>query len=135
MKIALPLTATDEFAVHYGAAAKFVVYEVDPAQRLVLRRLVVVPQDSEPCAWPTLLRAAGVDLVLAGGMGMGARNHMNEYGLRVMVGVPPAQPDVLIEAWMAGKLTPGANACDGGGHSQHHQHRDHAHAGRCHCSH
>lgn len=135
MKIALPLTSSDDFAVHYGAATKFVVYDINLAQRMVLRRLVVVPQDSEPCAWPTLLRAAGVELVLAGGMGMGARHHMNEHGLKVLVGVPPALPEVIVEAWMAGQLTTGDNACAGGGHGQHHEHRDHAHAGRCHCAH
>lgn len=134
MKIALPLTAADEFSPHYGAAAKFVVFEVDPARRAVQRRLVVVPQASEPCAWPTFLRAAGVDLVLAGGMGRGARAHMAEHGLGVLVGVPTAAPDALIDAWMAGALTSGANPCDGSGHGAD-RHEDRDHAGHCHCAH
>ena len=134
MKIALPLTASDEFSSHYGAAAKFAVFDVDPAQQAVCRCLIVVPQDSEPCAWPTLLRAAGVELVLAGGMGRAAQAHMAEHGLKVLVGVPPAAPEAIVEAWMTGNLTAGKNACDGSGHGGHH-HEDHDHAGHCHCAH
>lgn len=50
MKIALPLTASEEFASHYGDAVKFEVYEVDRAQRRVRRRLIVTPEASGPCA-------------------------------------------------------------------------------------
>jgi len=139
MKIALPLTAADEFSSHYGAATKFTIFEVDPVRRVVLRRLTVLPRDSEPCSWPTLLRTAGVDLVLAGGMGMGARAHMAEFGLKVLVGVPAEAPDALVSAWMSGQLATGANACDGSGsghhHHGHHQHGEHEHGGHCHCAH
>lgn len=134
MKLALPLTASDEFSAHYGASAKFAVYDVDPALRAVRRRLVVVPQASEPCAWPTLLRAAGVDLVLAGGMGAGARARMAEQGLQVLVGVPAAAPEALVAAWLDGTLAAGENACDGSGHGGHH-HGEHDHGGDCHCAH
>lgn len=134
MKIALPLTAADEFSAHYGAAAKFTIFEVDPVRRVVLRRLTVRPGNSEPCSWPTLLRTAGVDLVLAGGMGIGARAHMAEFGLKVLVGVPAAAPDALVTAWMSGQLAAGANACDGSGSGRHH-HREHEHGDHCHCAH
>jgi hypothetical protein len=70
MKLALPLNASDEFSPHYGAAAKFAVFDVDPTYREVRRRLVVVPQASEPCQWPRYLRAAGGG-PRAGGAGWG----------------------------------------------------------------
>lgn len=135
MKIAIPLTATDEFSPHYGAAAKFAVMEVDPDRRVVLRRLLVAPQASEPCQWPTLLRAAGVDLVLAGGMGRGARQHMAEHGLDVLVGMPTATPDALVAAWLEGRLVAGPNACGGNGQPHHPAAGDsHEHSG-CGCAH
>ncbi len=134
MKLALPLTATNEFSAHYGAAAKFVVYEVDELRRTVNRRMLVVPQGSGPCAWPTLLRAAGVELVLAGGMGAGARAHMAEHGLEVRTGVPDAPPETLVEAWLDGRLVAGANACEGGDHGGHGRYAGAAAAaGRCTC--
>jgi len=140
MKIALPLTATEEFSTHYGASTKFIVFEVDPAQRTVHRRLMVVPQASGPCEWPRFLRAAGVDLVLAGGMGRGARQHMAEHGVQVLAGVPAATPDELVTAWLEGKLVAGENACDGSGagvhhHDHHHGSGDHHAHGGCGCSH
>ena len=137
MKLALPLTATDDFAPHYGAATKFAVMEVDPSMRTVQRRLVVVPQASEPCQWPRLLRAAGVDLILVGGMGRGARQHMAEHGLRVLTGVAADTPEALVAAWLNGTLVAGENQCDGS-HGQAHSHdRGEAldHGSGCGCSH
>jgi predicted Fe-Mo cluster-binding NifX family protein len=133
MKLALPLNASDEFSPHYGAAAKFAVFDVDPTYREVRRRLVVVPQASEPCQWPRYLRAAGVDLVLAGGMGQGARAHMAEHGVRVLTGVQAGAPDALIAAWLEGRLATGENACDGSG--DHHHTGAHQPHGGCGCSH
>ncbi len=143
MKIALPLTATNEFSTHYGAAAKFVVFEVDPEKRCVRRQVVIDPQSSEPCGWPPLLRAAGTDLVLAGGMGHGARTKMAEHGLKVLLGVAASAPADLIAGWLAGTLVAGENACDGGDHEggpghhgHHHGHpHPHDHERGCGCSH
>jgi len=135
MKIAVPLTAADEFSPHYGAAAKFAVYDVDPGRRVVIGRTVVVPQEPEPCAWPPLLRTAGVEVVLAGGMGRGAQARMAELGLSVLAGILPAAPDTLVAAWLAGRLSVEANRCDGSGHGGRHHPGAHAHDdGHCHCA-
>ena len=134
MKIALPLTASNEFASHYGDAVKFEVYEVDRGQKAVRRRLIVTPQDSGPCSWPTLLRAAGVELVLAAGMGATARGHMAGHGLEVLVGVPVSRPDLMVAAWLAGELQPVENLCERPGTGPH-QAGEHEHAGRCRCTH
>jgi predicted Fe-Mo cluster-binding NifX family protein len=133
MKLAIPLTSTGDFSAHYGAAAKFVVIDVDPASRTVRRKLEVVPQASVPCEWPRLLRAAGADLILAGGMGWGARQHMAEHDVRVVTGVAPAAPDDLVTAWLEGRLVAGENACDGSGH-HHDSGGQHQHGG-CGCAH
>jgi predicted Fe-Mo cluster-binding NifX family protein len=135
MKIAIPLTATGEFSSHYGGSTKFAVIDVDPNERTVLRRMIVVPPESEPCAWPPLLKAAGVELILAGGMGRGAQVRMAEHGVEVLAGVPSASPDELIAAWLAGHLTSGANACDGSGHGDHHADGHVHHGEKCGCGH
>jgi len=133
MKIAIPLTATDEFSPHYGASAKFEVFDVDPEERAVRRRMLVAPGEAEPCAWPPLLRAAGVNLMLAGGMGSGARHRMAEHGVDVVTGVAAAAPEALVAAWLEGRLVRGDNSCDGGGHGGHHPDA-HPHGDEhCHC--
>jgi predicted Fe-Mo cluster-binding NifX family protein len=134
MKIAIPLTATDEFSPHYGGSSKFAVVEVDPPTRTVRRRMIVVPRESEPCSWPPLLRAAGVNLVLAGGMGRDAQMRMAAHGIKVLAGVPPAPPDELIAAWLDERLVAGENACDGHGDGRHHHDDHHHHGGDCHCA-
>lgn len=132
MKIALPLSATDEFAGHYGQARKFEVFNVDQAQQRVSRRLIVVPQASRPCQWPRLLRAAGVDLMLVGNIGAGARRQMADEQVRLLAGVPSADPDAIVAAWLAGTLTSGHNACDhADGHSPAAEAHAHATPGDC----
>lgn len=108
MKIALPLTASDEFSSHYCAAAKFAVFDVDPTYREVRRQMMVVPGEPEPGQWPRFLHANGVELVLTGDMGQGARDHMAEQGVKVLTGVKPALPDQLVAAWLEGRLMAGA---------------------------
>lgn len=134
MRIALPLTDSDEFSVHYGAASKFAVFDVDPKRRVVNRELIVVPQGSEPCQWPRLLRMAGTELLLAGGMGFTARRNMEEHAVKVLTGVTPAAPEAIVSSWLEGVLEPGANPCDGpdGDVPAGEGHR---HASRCHCTH
>ncbi|HUJ45074.1 MAG TPA: NifB/NifX family molybdenum-iron cluster-binding protein [Opitutaceae bacterium] len=119
MKIAIPLTDSDEFSSHYGASAKFEVFEVDPPRRAVRRRLIVAPAEAEPCAWPPLLQAVGVSLVFAGGMGSGARHRMAEHGIEVVAGIAPSAPEALVAAWLDGRLARGANTCDGREHGRH----------------
>jgi len=133
MIIALPLTAAGEFSPHYGASVQFVVFEVDPAQRAVRRRMIVAPAETEPCAWPPLLRAAGVNLLLAGGMGSGARHRLAEHGVDVVTGVAAATPEALVTAWLEERLVRGDNSCDGSGHSRHHPHVHPPGDRHCHC--
>jgi predicted Fe-Mo cluster-binding NifX family protein len=139
MILALPLTENDEFSLHFGGSAKIGLFEVDLERRAISRSSVVVPSESGPCGWADWLGAQGVTLLLAGGMGGGARQRMAAVGIEVLVGVPAADPTALVQAWLDGRLQPGANACGGEGshhgHSHgHHQHDDHQHPGSCGCA-
>jgi predicted Fe-Mo cluster-binding NifX family protein len=136
MIIALPLTENDAFSPHFGGSAKVGLFEVDAARRTISRTTVVVPPEAEPCSWADWLGAQGVKLFLAGGMGGGARQRMAAVGIDVLVGIPAAEPAALVQAWLDGKLVPGANACEGeGSHHGHHHHDDHNPAGGCNCAH
>jgi|GEM_PF-690791 len=130
-KVALPLDSAGGFSSHYGAATRFTVFEVDVLARRVLRQLTIVPEDSKPCAWPTLLRMAGVKLVIAGGMGAGAQEHMRENGLWVLVGASGREPEEIVRRWLDEQLETGENACRCGGHDAAHDH-EHDHEGHAH---
>lgn len=134
MKIAIPLTASDGFSRHFGGSSKFAVIDIDPKKRAVCRRMIVVPPEGERCAWPQLLRAAGVELILAGRMGRGARARMEEHGVDVFAGMPAAAPDELIAAWIDGRMPSGENSCDGSGRAGCPHGGHNPHAGECCCA-
>jgi len=136
MILALPLTETSEFSAHFGAASHVGLIEVDETKKTMLKAWSEQPPSPEPCSWVDWLAAKGVSCFLAGGMGRGAQQRMAEAGISVIVGVPMATPQELVEAWLSGALTGGLNACEGGhhGHGEHH-HGNSNHSGGCHCSH
>jgi len=116
MIIAVPLTESDGFSLHFGAAAKAGLFEVDSARRTILRAVSIFPPVAEPCGWADWLAAQKVGVVLAGGMGRGAQQRMDAVGIQVVVGVPPATPQAIVQAWLDGNLVPAINACEGGHH-------------------
>lgn len=113
MIIALPLTANDAFSTHFGGSSKVGMFEVDPDRRTIVRASAEIPPVPEPCGWATWLAERGVTVFLAGGMGGGACQRMAAAGIDVVVGISPAAPVTLVQAWLDGALTPGANACEG----------------------
>lgn len=137
MIIALPLTENDEFSLHFGASAKVGLFEVDRASRTISHSAVMMPPSPEPCDWADWLGAQGVGVFLAGGMGAGARQRMAASGVEVLVGMPAEKPAALVQAWLDGHVTSGANACEGEGsrHGHHHDGSGHSHSGNCTCGH
>lgn len=138
MIIALPLTDNQEFSPHFGAAARAGLVEVNPATKTIVRAWSEVPPFPEPCSWVDWLSAQGVSVLLAGGMGRGAQERMMRSGIEVVVGVPTAEPQILVGAWLAGALPNGKNACKSGHHHEA-ETKDpthaHPHSGDCGCSH
>jgi predicted Fe-Mo cluster-binding NifX family protein len=53
-----------------------------------------------------------VNLVLAGGMGSRAQALFEEAGIQVVTGVLSIPADEVVQAYLNGTLTTGANACD-----------------------
>ncbi len=122
MNIAIPLTDNGVFSLHYGSSAKVGLYEVDPLRRAILRSAEIVPPVAEPCEWDAWLGTRNVRILLAGGMGRGAQARMVESGIEVIAGLPAAEPQEIVQAWLEGRLVPGPNACEG--HGKHHEHDD-----------
>lgn len=136
MIIALPLTDDQVFATHFGAATRAALYDVDRERRRVALRGVFAQAELSPCHWAPWLRGLGVDGVLAGGMGAGARERLVAAGIEVVVGLPPGDAGTLLRAWLDGRLETGANACAGGHHGEaggaRHDHGAGERAGCCH---
>jgi acyl-coenzyme A thioesterase PaaI-like protein len=69
MKIAIPITASEEFSPHYGAATALACFEADDTTRVLQVTSMLKPADGTPCSWPDRLQVEGITVMLVGGMG------------------------------------------------------------------
>jgi predicted Fe-Mo cluster-binding NifX family protein len=140
MKIAIPLDNENVFSAHYGAATRIGCFLIDSATRKVRKIETLYPVASSPCAWPDWLHQEEVTVLLAGGIGAGARERCAALGIEVLSGVPSpvASLEALVASYLAGSLTFGESPCQHGDQDGHHSHdpaHEHAHHGHCQCSH
>lgn len=109
MKIALPL-AQEKLCMHFGHCEKFAIVEVVDGK--VLTTNLITPPAHEPGLLPRFLGDMGVNIIIAGGMGRRAQDLFTARDIKVVVGAPAESTETLVEAYLAGTLTSGANACD-----------------------
>jgi predicted Fe-Mo cluster-binding NifX family protein len=122
MRIAIPL-AGGRLAQHFGHCEKFALIDVDPAAKSVLQSAEVEAPEHQPGLLPAWLRERGVELVIAGGMGGRALSLFAQESIQVLAGVGDGTPSALVEMYLGGTLSAGANSCD-------HDGRPHGHGCR-----
>ncbi|NLF24036.1 MAG: ATPase [Deltaproteobacteria bacterium] len=111
MKIAVPV-ADGKLCMHFGHCQQFAILETDGPQGKIIKREDLDPPPHEPGVLPRWLVQLGVKCVIAGGMGQRAQQLFAEHGVEVKVGAPAQTPEQLVQDYLAGKLTLGANICD-----------------------
>ena len=138
MKIAVTYENGDIYQ-HFGHTPYFKLYEVEDHR--VLATQVVSTGESGHGALAGLLAEANVEVLICGGIGMGAQNALAQAGIQLFGGASgPA--DGAVEALLAGNLiyTPdvqcnhhghGEHGCGGHGHGHEHGGCG-SHGGTCH---
>lgn len=113
MKIALPV---DRGVVsgHFGHAEKFAIFDVMCDSGMVTSAGEETPPPHEEGAIPEWLKGLGVNLVIAGGIGVKAQQLFRDMGIDVISGAPMKQPAAVVKAHLEGTLSTGANVCAGG---------------------
>lgn len=111
MKIAIP-TANNLLCMHFGHCEKFAIIDVDVENKSIINKEEVIPPPHEPGLLPKWLHEKGVNAIIAGGMGMRAQQFFQEYGIQVVVGAPPMDPQIVVLSWLKGDLVTGGNVCD-----------------------
>ena len=111
MKIAIPLAA-GKLALHFGHCERFALVDVDPTQKMILKREDIEAPPHEPGLLPKWLAERGVNMIIAGGMGQRAQGLFVEHGIQVIVGAPADTPERLVGDYLAGTLQGGENVCD-----------------------
>ena len=132
MKIAV--TYEDErIYQHFGHCPQFKIYEVQAGE--ILEERVIDTNGSGHGALASLLAQEGVNLLICGGIGGGARMALAEAGVVVMGGVA-GEADEAVDAFLAGQLRFDPNAsCSH--HDHDHNCGDHGCGSHCggHCGH
>jgi ATP-binding protein involved in chromosome partitioning len=111
MRIAVPLSG-GLLCQHFGHCETVAVFDVLPENRQVLGQTSETPPAHAPGVLPRWLQERGVSLVLAGGMGSRAQALFEEAGIQVVTGLLSVPADEVVQAYLNGALTTGANACD-----------------------
>jgi ATP-binding protein involved in chromosome partitioning len=108
-RIALPVDG-DTVSAHFGHSPEFAVFDVK--DKTVTARSKITSPPHSPGAIPAWLKQAGVNVVIAGGMGQRAVSMLESSGIEVVTGAPQGHPEDLVSAYLAGTLTTGKNVCD-----------------------
>ncbi|MDD3823331.1 MAG: NifB/NifX family molybdenum-iron cluster-binding protein [Sphaerochaetaceae bacterium] len=111
MKIAIP-TAEGVLNMHFGHCKSFTLVEVDPQTRKIIHTSEIPAPRHEPGVLPRFLGELGVDVIIAGGMGMQAQNLFDGQGITVVIGAPSKTPMELVTEYLSGTLVSGDNVCD-----------------------
>jgi len=87
---------------HFGHTERFKMYDVENGE--VTLSAVVNTVGSGHGALPDVLKKAGVDTLLCGGLGGGAQRALREAGIRFYGGVT-GEADQAVKAFLAGTLS------------------------------
>jgi len=111
MKIAVPVT-NGVLSSHFGHCEQFVLFDVGADGKTIGRRQELTPPPHEPGTFPRWLHEQGATVIIAGGVGSRAQSLFGQHGIQVVVGATGGHPDLIVQAFLDGRLETGANVCD-----------------------
>ncbi len=123
MKIAVA-TENGHVSGHFGKCEQFTVFET--AGNQVVGKAVLDTKAHGHGMLPPFLASNGVETVIAGGMGEGARHNLNTFGIRIVAGAT-GQVDEAVQKFLEGTLKVSDSGCHGHGHDEQHQCNCHGH--------
>ena len=92
MRIAIPM-ADGLLAQHFGHCEKFILIDVNTAEKIIVETEVVNAPPHQPGMLPGWLAARGAEVIIAGGMGQRAQDLFAQQGIRVIVGAGCEKPE------------------------------------------
>jgi predicted Fe-Mo cluster-binding NifX family protein len=121
MKIAVPVTVENHIDSHFGHCESYGVYTISDKNEISEIKNVASPQG---CGCKSdiasVLASDGVSVMLAGGIGGGAINVLNNSGIEVIRGCSGDATEV-VKLYLSGLVEDSGSSC--------HQHESHHHAG------
>ena len=128
MKIAIP-TKNNQIENHFGRCEEYTVFTVEKEQ-VIANTESFSPKQGCGCMNDIahILKQHGVKVMLAGNMGEGALQKLNDQGIRVFRGCS-GEARQIAESYLAGEIEDSGQGCST--HRQHHRNRGgyHDHSG------
>ena len=119
MKIALP-SSEGKLDEHFGHCQYFTIFEIDDHNNIIAEEKLNPPAGCG-CKSDVIpkLASLGVTTMLAGNMGQGAVNILQQHGIQVVRG---ASGDLrkAVEQFLKGTITDSGAGCDSHGDCEHH---------------
>lgn len=109
MRFAVP-TNDRKLCAHFGHCAEFAIIDVE--NNTIVNESYITPPPHEPGLLPGWLHERGVNRIIAGGMGQRAQQLFAEKDVNVTTGAMGECPREIVENYLNGTLTTGANTCD-----------------------
>ena len=120
MKRIAVTTENGEIYHHFGKTQCFTLYTIEDGK--VADKKLLDTSDSGHSALAGVLKQAGAELLICGGIGQGARDALSEAGIQLIAGAS-GSVDAAVEAYLAGNLMDNpAGQCD-----HHHGEAHHCH--------
>ena len=110
MKIAVPVDS-GRVSAHFGHAEKFAIFEVNCSSNAIAGSSEAAPPPHEEGVLPEWLRDQGVNLIIAGGLGVKAQQLFGEMGIDVLTGAPNDEPAAVVMSHLDGTFKSGGNVC------------------------
>lgn len=127
MKIAVA-TEGSNVSGHFGKCENFTIAEIENSE--VKNKVVVNTQGNQHGLLPAFLASHNVNVVIAGGMGEGARQGLTSKGIEIITGAS-GNIDEVINSFLNGRLQSSNTGCAGHSHSHGHSNGDSG----CNCGH
>jgi predicted Fe-Mo cluster-binding NifX family protein len=122
MKIAVPVTITNEIDTHFGHCEFFAVYTISESNEIIHKEKIDSPQG---CGCKSniasVLAEQGVRIMLAGGIGAGAINVLNFSGIEVIRGCQ-GNADEVVKLFLEGSVLDSGSTCSAHEHGHNCQH-------------
>lgn len=88
---------------HFGRTEQFKIYDIDTDKKVVTSSKIVDTNGTGHGALAGFLRAAEVEVLICGGIGMGARVGLEQVGIELLPGVA-GNADEVVKAFLEGSL-------------------------------
>ena len=121
-KIALPVTFNNQIDNHFGHCEMYSVYTISETNEIVDLKTI---NSEQGCGCKSniaeTLAIQGVKIMLAGGIGAGAINVLNNQGIEVIRGCSGNATEA-VRKYMSGKLNDSGESCRQHENDQRHDH-------------